>query len=74
MVPFERFVDIFFRAHEAVKAALQQFGDNVRLQILVKPIDKGRHVLHSDVKDLDQVLRINMTREEIYERCQQEQP
>ena len=73
MVPFERFVDIFFRAHEAVKAALQQFGDNVRLQILVKPIDNGRHVLHSDVKDLDQVLRISMTREEIYERCQQEQ-
>ena len=73
MVPFERFVDIFFRAHEAVKAALQQFGDNVRVQILVKPIDNGRHVLHADVKDLDQVLRISMTREEIYERCQQEQ-
>lgn len=73
MVPFTRFVDIFFRAHEAVKAALQEFGENIRVQVLVKPIDNGRHVLHSDVSDLDKVLRISMTREEIYERCQQEQ-
>lgn len=63
MVPFTRFVDIFFRAHEAVKAALQEFGENIRVQVLVKPIDNGRHVLHSDVSDLDKVLRISMTRD-----------
>lgn len=74
MVPFERFVETFFGAHEAVKAALQEFSDNIRVQILIKPIDNERHMLHFDVKDVDRVLKINMTREDIYARCQQEQP
>lgn len=71
-IPFDRFAEQFVQAQTCVQAALQEFGDKIRVEVLVKPIDNGRAVHHADVKDLRTVLPSGYTTQEIYSLCKQE--
>lgn len=73
-IPFDRFAEQFVQAQACVQAALEEFGDRIRVEVLVKPIDNGRPVHHADVKNLRMVLPSGYTTQEIYSLCQQEKP
>ena len=73
MVPFEVFVQRYLGAYQAVKSALTEFGNSIRVDVFIKPIEgRSSAKSHLDVKDLEKVLKIGTTPEEIYERCKQE--
>lgn len=73
-IPFDRFAVQFIAAQDAVQAALDTFGDQIRVEVLVKPIDNGRHLHHPDVKRLDAVVPRGLKLEDIYTLCHQELP
>lgn len=73
-IPFDRFAAQFIAAQESVQAALDKFGDKIRVEVLIKPIDNGRHVHHADVKRLDAVVQRRFNLEDIYLLCDQELP
>lgn len=64
---------------ETSKAYLEQFRETDALggpsfEVLIKPIDNGRHVHHADVKRLDAVVQRRFNLEDIYLLCDQELP
>lgn len=73
-IPFDRFAAQFIAAQEFVQAALDKFGDQIRVEVLVKPIDNGRHLHHADVKRLDTVVPRGFSLKDIYLLCDQELP
>lgn len=68
-IPFDRFVEQFIQSQESVQAAINEFTDRIRVEVLVKPIDNGRPVHHADVKDLRNVIKRSYSKEEIYQIC-----
>ena len=71
-IPFHRFAEQFISAQAAVQGAIDRFGDQIRVEVLVKPIDKERVLHHSNVKRLADVVTESFTREDIYKACCQE--
>lgn len=71
-IPFSRFAEQFIQAQASVQGAIDRFGDQIRVEVLVKPIDNGRPMHHSDVKSLKEVISESFTRDEIYAACNQE--
>ena len=73
-IPFERFAQQFVQAQACVQAVLQEFGERIRVEVLVKPIDNERPTHHANVQDLKAILPNGYTTEEIYTLCNQEKP
>ncbi len=73
-IPFDRFASQFVAAQESVQAAIDRFGDQIRVEVLVKPIDNGKHIHHPLVTRLAEVVPQGFTVEEIYFLCNQELP
>lgn len=71
-IPFDRFADQFIAAQVAVQAALDRFADQIRVEVLVKPIDNGRAMHHSNVERLKDVIAEHFTKADIYLACNQE--
>lgn len=74
-IPFDRFASQFVAAQNSVQAAIDRFGDQVLVEVLVKPIDNTkRHTHHYSVKCLEDVVPRGFSIEDIYSLCQQELP
>ena len=73
-IPFERFAEQFIQAQASVQAAIDTFSDQIGVEVLVKPIDNGRPMHHSNVRSLAEVISESFTKEEIYAACNQELP
>ena len=55
-----------------MQAAIDRVGDQILVDVLVKPIDNRRTMHHSNVKSVRSVVRERFTKEDIYKLCNQE--
>lgn len=74
-IPFARFAHQFVAAQNSVQQAIERFGDQIQVEVLVKPIDNSeRHIHYSSVRRLKDVVPCDLGVEEIYSLCNQELP
>lgn len=55
------FIDTFFRARENVEAAIQEFGDRIILNLMIKDVSKNTEQARLDIERIDQFLEVRYT-------------
>ena len=67
-VPRKTFVQSLFKAKENVQKVKDEFGDHIKLHVLVKNFDRKTHREFHDVKIIDRYVKISYTQNELIKK------
>lgn len=64
-IPPQKFVDQFFACREVVTQLKQEFGRNIKIDVILKNIDGTHRMYHANASDLEAVAPLQHTREQV---------
>ncbi len=64
-IPRESFIEAFLGSRENVNLVKQRFGNNVRLNLVIKDFEKGLEELRFNIDKVDQYLQVSYTKDEL---------